>query len=141
MLKDTDLTPEQGHYVSAFGSAEESLLSLINDILDFSKVESVMITLENIAFNLMDVINRLCEVMAIRAHKKQIELTYRIAPETTVWLIGDPGRLRQIIINLIGNAINFCIGLMGFSVGNPTLTDGLYHDDLEMLTGSLFSCG
>ena len=107
LLKDTDLNPEQEHYVSVFGSAGENLLSLINDILDFSKVESGMITLESIAFNLTDVIDRLCEVMAIRAHKKEIELTYRIAPDTPVGLIGDPGRLRQIIINLIGNAIKF----------------------------------
>jgi signal transduction histidine kinase/DNA-binding response OmpR family regulator len=107
LLKDTDLTSEQEHYVSVFGSAGENLLSLINDILDFSKVESGMITLESIDFNLTDVIDRLCEVMAIRAHKKEIELAYRIAPETPLWLIGDPGRLRQIIINLIGNAIKF----------------------------------
>ncbi len=107
LLWETELTQEQRQYVHVFRSAGENLLNLINDILDLSKVESGQLMLEAIDFDLNEIIEKLCEIMAIRAHAKGIELAYRIMPDVPAYLIGDPLRLRQIIVNLIGNAIKF----------------------------------
>jgi len=107
LLWETPLTSEQQKYIMTFRSAGETLLSLINDILDLSRVEVGHYELESINFDLGNVIEKTCEVMAIRAHEKGVELVCRLMPDVPVNLIGDPGRLRQIIINLIGNAIKF----------------------------------
>lgn len=81
LLWDTELTPEQRQYVQVFRSAGENLLNLINDILDLSKVEAGQLTLEAIDFDLNEVIEKLCEIMAIRAHAKGLELAYHIMPD------------------------------------------------------------
>ncbi|MBI5750198.1 MAG: response regulator, partial [Nitrospinae bacterium] len=107
LLWETNLTQEQSQYVQVFRSAGEHLLNLINDILDISKIEAGAITLETILFDLNDVIERVGEVMAIRAHGKGIELACHIMPDVPTLLIGDSLRLRQILVNLIGNAIKF----------------------------------
>ncbi len=107
LLCDTPLTSEQQEYVLLFKSAGENLLDLINDILDFSKVESGQLELESVDFDLYEVIEKICEIMAFRAHKKGLELAHYIMPDVPLYLVGDPLRLRQIIVNLIGNAIKF----------------------------------
>ncbi|MBI3600019.1 MAG: response regulator, partial [Nitrospinae bacterium] len=107
LLWDTELASEQRQYVQVFRSAGENLLNLINDILDLSKVEAGQLTLETIEFDLNEVIEKLCEIIAIRAHAKGIELVCHIMPDVPTYLIGDPLRLRQILVNLIGNAIKF----------------------------------
>jgi PAS domain S-box-containing protein len=107
LLSETPLSSEQEKYVEVFRSAGETLLTIINDILDISKVEAGQIHLENVGFDLEDLVERLCEVMAVRAHQKGIELACRIMPEVPTGLMGDPGRLRQVLMNLIGNAIKF----------------------------------
>jgi CheY-like chemotaxis protein len=107
LLWETDLTTEQRQYVQVFRSAGENLLNLISDILDISKIEAGQLTLESIDFDLNEVLEKLCEIMAIRAHAKGIELAYRIMPDAPINLIGDPLRIRQILVNLIGNAIKF----------------------------------
>lgn len=107
LLQETTLDPEQLQYVQTFQSAGENLLNIINDILDISKVEAGQIQLETTDFNLNEMIEKICEVMAIRAHEKGLELTYNIMPDVPVSLLGDPVRLRQILINLMGNAIKF----------------------------------
>ena len=107
LLWDTSLDTEQREYVRIFRKAGSQLLDLINDILDLSKVESGHLALESVAFDLSEVIDRTLEMMAIRAHEKGLELASRIAPEVPTVLVGDPMRLRQILINLIGNAIKF----------------------------------
>lgn len=107
LLWDTSLTSEQREYVQLFRSAGENLLDLINDILDFSKVESGQMRLEDVDFDLYEVIEKVCEIMAFRAHEKGLELAYHIMPYVPFYLMGDPLRLRQIIVNLIGNAIKF----------------------------------
>ena len=104
---ETDLTGEQGEYLSMVKSSADSLLSLLNDILDFSKMEGDMLQLEMIDFNLTDNLENMVKNLAFLAHKKGIELAVRIAKETPVALKGDPGRLRQIVVNLAGNAIKF----------------------------------
>jgi PAS domain S-box-containing protein len=107
LLWDTSLISEQREYVRIFRKAGSQLLDLINDILDLSKVESGHLTLENLDFDLAEVLDKTLEMMAIRAHEKGLELAFRIAPETPTMLVGDPARLRQVLINLIGNAIKF----------------------------------
>ena len=107
LLEETSLTPEQRKYVQVFKSAGENLLNIINDILDLSKVEAGQLTLEIIPFNLEEVISSACAIMTDRAHKKHIELACNIAPDICNTVLGDPTRLQQILINLIGNAIKF----------------------------------
>src|SRR4051812_8936361 len=107
LLWDTSLTSEQREFVRIFRKAGSQLLDLINDILDLSKVDSGHLTLETLDFDLGDVLDKTLEMMAVRAHEKGLELALRIAPETPTALVGDPARLRQVLINLIGNAIKF----------------------------------
>ena len=107
LLWETSLSSEQREYVRIFRKAGSQLLDLINDILDLSKVESGHLVLESIDFDLGEVLDKTLEMMAIRAHEKGLELALRIAPEVPAALVGDPARLRQVLINLIGNAIKF----------------------------------
>jgi PAS domain S-box-containing protein len=107
LLEESPLNPDQRKFVDIFRSAGETLLNIINDILDLSKVEAGQITLENINFNLGDLVEKVCEVMALRAHEKNIELACRIFPEVPVNLVGDPGLMRQVLTNLLGNAVKF----------------------------------
>jgi PAS domain S-box-containing protein len=107
LLWETSLATEQREYVRIFRKAGSQLLDLINDILDLSKVESGHLTLENLDFDLAEVLDKTLEMMAIRAHEKGLELALRIAPDVKTSLVGDGARLRQVLINLIGNAIKF----------------------------------
>jgi PAS domain S-box len=107
LLSETPLNEEQKKYVEVFRSAGDNLLSIINDILDISKVETGQVELEKVSFNLQHLVEKTGEVLALRAHQKNIELIIRIMPGVPVNLIGDSQRLRQILVNLIGNAIKF----------------------------------
>jgi signal transduction histidine kinase len=107
LLWETVVDSEQREYVRIFRKAGSQLLDLIDDILDLSKVESGHLVLESIDFDLGEVLDKTLEMMAIRAHEKGLELALRIAPEIPTALVGDPARLRQVLINLIGNAIKF----------------------------------
>jgi signal transduction histidine kinase/DNA-binding response OmpR family regulator len=104
---DTELSPEQTEYLKMVKISADSLLSLINDILDFSKIEAGMLEFDIIDFNLRDSLEHTTDMLNLRADKKGLELTCHIPPEIPVALEGDPGRLRQVIINLVGNAIKF----------------------------------
>jgi len=107
LLLDTELSPEQRQYAEVVRSSAENLLALINDILDFSKIEAGKMNLEEIDFDLRTTAEDAIEMLAIKAHEKNLELACLIAPEVPSLLVGDPGRLRQIIINLVGNAVKF----------------------------------
>jgi len=107
LLKDTVLTVEQSEYVEIFKSAGENLLQLINDILDLSKIEAGQLELNIVEFNIEEVVCKTCDIMALRAHKKSLELTCHISPDVPVYLVGDPNRLRQVLVNLLSNAIKF----------------------------------
>ncbi len=107
LLEETTLTQEQREYVHVFQTAGETLLSLINDILDISKLEAGHLELEQIDFDLRELLEKTCEILALRAHKKGLELACHLAPDTPERLQGDPLRLRQVLVNLIGNAIKF----------------------------------
>ncbi len=107
LLSETPLTPEQHKYVEVFKNAGENLLSVINDILDLSKVEAGQLELENVDFDLAEIVEKAGEVLAIRAHGKGLELACHILSDVPVDLVGDPIRLRQILLNLVGNAVKF----------------------------------
>ncbi len=107
LLMETDLSEEQRRYLSTVLSNGKALLELINSILDLAKVESGRISLEAVEFNLKDLTEEVLETLAIRAHEKGLELMVRFAPEVAELALGDPLRLGQILINLIGNAIKF----------------------------------
>jgi len=104
---DTELTLEQRGYLDLVKSSAESLLALINDILDFSKIEAGRLDMETIDFNLRDSLDDTIKALSLRAHEKGIELACHILPDVRDGLRGDPTRLRQIVTNLIGNAIKF----------------------------------
>ncbi len=107
LLQDTTLTPEQHRYTDVIQSSGEALLTLINDILDFSKIEAGKVELEALEFDLLHLLEDCAVLMAVKAHAKDLELICHADAEVPTWLLGDPGRLRQILINLIGNAIKF----------------------------------
>jgi two-component system sensor histidine kinase/response regulator len=107
LLWETRLTPEQREYVRIFRSTGISLLSLIDSILDSSKVAAGRLTLEKINFDLGEVVERAVETLAVTAHSKGLELICQIAPDVPLDLVGDPMRLRQILMNIIGNALKF----------------------------------
>jgi signal transduction histidine kinase/CheY-like chemotaxis protein len=104
----TELTAEQHEYLSMVKTSADSLLGILNDILDFSKIEAGKLSLECIAFRLRDNVGSALKALALQAHAKGLELTCRIQPEVPDVLLGDPGRLRQVMTNLVGNAIKFC---------------------------------
>jgi PAS domain S-box-containing protein len=107
LLLDTNLDDSQRQYVRMVHESGESLLSLINDILDFSKIEAGKLELEQIAFSLQETLGDTLKSLALRAHRKGLELAFHIAPDVPDALVGDPGRFRQIVVNLVGNAIKF----------------------------------
>ncbi|MCC6139671.1 MAG: response regulator [Nitrospira sp.] len=107
LLWETQMTPEQRKYLRIFRRAGGNLLNLINDILDLSKVESGHLELESIDFDLNEVLDKAVEILAMRANEKGLELACHLAPDVPSSLIGDPHRLNQILINLIGNALKF----------------------------------
>jgi signal transduction histidine kinase/DNA-binding response OmpR family regulator len=107
LLLETDLNNEQRHYAETVRASAESLLGLINDILDFSKIEAGQLDLELLNFDLQSMMDDFLLTLAHRAHIKHLELTCGIDPDVPLALRGDPGRLRQILTNLTGNAIKF----------------------------------
>ena len=107
LLWETPLTTEQEQYIRVFRTAGENLLGIINDVLDISKIEAGYLELEETAFDLEQLVEKTCDVLSLRAHEKGIELAYYIHPDVHASIIGDPGRLKQILTNLIGNAIKF----------------------------------
>jgi signal transduction histidine kinase/CheY-like chemotaxis protein len=104
---ETQLTPEQQEYLDTVKISADSLLTVINDILDFSKIESGRVVLEAVDFNLRDMLEATLKTLAFRAHEKGLELLCEIAPEVREAVNGDFSRLRQIVVNLVGNAIKF----------------------------------
>jgi two-component system, sensor histidine kinase and response regulator len=104
---DTRLTAEQREHLSLVKSSSESLLRVINDILDFSKIEAGKLELEETEFRIRDLFSETLKTLAMRAHKKNLELVSRVSPQVPRTVVGDPTRLRQLIVNLVGNAIKF----------------------------------
>jgi PAS domain S-box-containing protein len=104
---DTRLTDEQRNYLTIVDSAANSLLNVINDLLDFAKIEAGKLALDSADFSLRSALNETLRALALRAHKKGLELICHLTPDVPDALIGDAGRLRQILLNIVGNAIKF----------------------------------
>ncbi|MDQ1336786.1 MAG: hypothetical protein QG552_3736, partial [Thermodesulfobacteriota bacterium] len=107
LVLNTELTAEQRKYLEMAKISADSLLALINDILDFSKIEAGKMELEAIDFNLRLTLEKATDTLALKAHEKGLELACHILPDVPTALIGDPGRLRQIIVNIAGNSLKF----------------------------------
>ena len=116
LLLDTELTPVQLEYLKIVQVSGESLLELINDILDFSKIEAGKMELDAVPFDIREVLGDTMKSLSQRAHSKGLEIAFAISPNVPECLVGDASRLRQVVVNLVGNAIKFT------SVGEVVLT-------------------
>ncbi|HEY0702749.1 MAG TPA: response regulator [Candidatus Acidoferrales bacterium] len=107
LLMDTELSAEQREHLSLVRLSADSLLSIINDILDFSKIEAGKLALEAIPFDLRESLGETMKALSVRVQQKGLELVYEVEPDVPEAVIGDPGRIRQLLVNLTGNSIKF----------------------------------
>jgi signal transduction histidine kinase/DNA-binding response OmpR family regulator len=137
LLLDTPLTATQQEYTEAIRKSGEALLTIINDILDFSKIEAGNMDLEILDFDLRATVEDVLELLAERAATKELELAYWLQPEVPPWVAGDLGRLRQILTNLVGNALKFT------ERGEVVVRAGLVeaHDDTALLRFAVTDTG
>jgi signal transduction histidine kinase/DNA-binding response OmpR family regulator len=124
LVLETKLDAEQRDYLTTVKISADSLLTVINDILDFSKIEAGKMRLDPVCFNLAETVEEAMKAMALRAHQKGLELLCQIHPELPDHMVGDPARLRQVILNLVGNAIKFTeSGEVGVEVSLESAND------------------
>jgi PAS domain S-box-containing protein len=129
LLSDTNLNGEQQNFVQIIQHSGDALLAIINDILDFSKIESGMLRLEAGEIVIEDILSSICKLLNSQAIEKQIELDYYISIDTPIALIGDSSRLRQILLNLIGNALKFTpSGSVSIAVSPKLISDTDKHE-------------
>jgi len=123
LLIDTDLDEEQASYVSTISMSGESLLRVLNDILDFSKIEAGSLEIEAVEFDVIDLLDGTVDLLAASAQAKSLDLSVFVDPSISKTFVGDDGRLRQILLNLIHNAIKFTErgGVMVEVTGQPDL--------------------
>ena len=107
LVLDTPLTEDQRQCLKTVKSAADNLLGIINDLLDFSKIEAGKLELDPADFSLRAAVGDTLRALAVRAHTKGLELIYHVQPDVPDALVGDAGRLRQVLLNLVGNAIKF----------------------------------
>ena len=107
LVLDTELTQSQNEYLGMVRDSANSLLRLINDILDFSKIEAGKLQLDSTVFSIRDTLGDTLRSLLVRAHREELELACHIDPAVPDALVGDPSRLRQVVVNLVGNAIKF----------------------------------
>ena len=129
LLRETDLTPEQEEFVNMINTSGDALLHVINDILDFSKIESGNLEIEESEFDLRQCIESVFDIFASKAAVQNIDLVYQLDPQLPATIIGDSLRLRQILINLVGNAVKFTQKGEVFIKGNLSKSSG---DSLEI---------
>jgi PAS domain S-box-containing protein len=143
LVLDTGLSDEQLEYINTVRDSAYSLLSLLNDVLDFSKIEAGRLELESVGFNLRDAVHVTIETISAQAQRKGLSLGYEISPNVCTDLMGDPGRLRQVMVNLLDNAIKFTSeGEVVFRVGNfPDDRSGPSRDGKVKLLFSVSDTG
>jgi len=107
LVLDTELSSEQRDYLNTVKASADSMLSVINDILDFSKIEAGRLELDPVSFNIRDLVEETVRALAVRAHEKGLELTGDVLPEVPEFVVGDITRIRQVMVNLLGNAVKF----------------------------------
>src|SRR5205814_232177 len=105
LLADEELTDEQREFAEIIHTSGDHLLALINDILDYSKLEAGRLQLENLAFGVSNVLEEVLDMVAGKARDKGLELAHEVAPDVPRFVIGDAGRVRQVLVNYLGNAI------------------------------------
>ncbi len=123
LILDTDLTPEQRRYAEIIHDSGENLIAVINGILDYSKLEAKKLMLEKRSFDLGKCLRQAIDILAAKAHEKGLELTCHVSPDTPLALWGDAGRLHQVLVNLVGNAVKFT------PCGSVQVTVGVEHAD------------
>jgi len=124
LLLDTDLSPKQREYSESTMKSADALLTIINDILDFSKIEAGKLTLEQLPFDMLTLAEDVTELMALKCREKNIDMFLQYNPESRRYLKGDPGRVRQILLNILSNAIKFTEqGHIHFSVESFDIID------------------
>ena len=107
LMLETELTAEQREYLELVKGSADALLTIINDILDFSKIEAGKLTLENVSFDLRASLRELAKTLALKAQEKGVEFLFDVEPDVPQHVASDPGRLRQVLMNLVGNALKF----------------------------------
>ena len=107
LVLDTELTSEQRDYLNTVKTSADSMLAVINDILDFSKIEAGRLELDPVSFDIRDLVEDTVRTLALRAHEKGLELICDVLPEVSEYVVGDITRIRQVLVNLLGNAIKF----------------------------------
>ncbi|RTL38667.1 MAG: response regulator [Burkholderiales bacterium] len=133
---DTQLDKEQREYLDMVRSSANAQLVIINDILDFSKLEAGMMKMEQVPVALQDLIHECLKPLGVRAHEQGLELLYRVAPNVPAHVLADPGRLRQVLINLVGNALKFTEkGEVAVELRRATDTEGLVLEWVVRDTG------
>jgi PAS domain S-box-containing protein len=128
LLLDTELNPEQRQYTEIVRTSADALLAIVNDILDFSKIEARKLELDRLDFDLRSAMEDVVELLSVKAHDKQLRLSCLVDPVVPGMLRGDPGRLRQIVVNLAGNAIKFT------EQGEVVIRVGADHEDDTRVT-------
>ena len=123
LVLDTDLTSEQRDYLNTVKSSADSMLSVINDILDFSKIEAGRLELDPVSFNIRDLVEETVRALALRAHEKGLEVICDVLPDVPEYVVGDVTRIRQVLVNLLGNAVKFTATGRSRAGGNPTIPD------------------
>ncbi|HMI31049.1 MAG TPA: response regulator [Candidatus Limnocylindrales bacterium] len=131
LILDTPLTPEQREYAEAVQTSGDSLLTIINDILDFSKMEAGKMSIEPIPFDLQTALEEVADLLALRAGDKGIELILHYPAEAPRRFVGDPGRIRQVVMNLAGNAVKFT------SKGHVLIDVSFEHQDEDSATAAI----
>lgn len=136
LLLHTNLTDQQQQFAAAVRNSSESLLTLINEVLDFSKVEAAKVELERTSFSLTDLIDEICYLQAEPASRKKLKLNNIADPKLPEYVIGDPTKIRQVIMNLVSNAIKFthkgCVTVRTSSKHNPSAPNQIYvHISVE----------
>jgi signal transduction histidine kinase/CheY-like chemotaxis protein len=147
LLLDTPLAPLQREYAETISGSADALLSIINDILELSKIESGRLTLESAPFDLASACEDVCELMAGRASQKGLRLELDYPPEAPSRLIGDAGRLRQVLLNLVGNAVKFTseggvrvwVRCVRFGEGNATIRVHVSDTGIGIAAGKIES--
>jgi signal transduction histidine kinase/CheY-like chemotaxis protein/HPt (histidine-containing phosphotransfer) domain-containing protein len=133
LLLDSELTDEQRKLTGTARQSGEHLLAIINDILDYSKLEAGKVGLENVNFSPADVIDNVVSLLSYRAAAKSLDLVVALSPDLPTWLVGDPTRLRQILFNLVGNAIKFTErGSVRVHCSHRQLEDGMIEVRFEV---------
>jgi signal transduction histidine kinase len=131
LSEDPNLTSEQQEYVNSIQLSAKALLTIVNDILDFSKIESGRLDIEEVPFNLASIVSELCKLLSMFANQKGLKFGYETTMDENLELFGDPGRTRQVLSNLLTNALKFTKeGSVHLTVSSRAMSPRLAGDEI-----------